>query len=277
MSEKKRLNDGVVRKAKSRNPKIEFDRLQLFFGEPYVIDLPDTEGTITLLSPSIGDLIRIGEKRFYQTLNIFTSNTTTYRLPLWNAGIDWNEMSDFELFASLCAGIDQEVCDVLVKDIDFTKFQRASKSDGENSSMILYDYENGIEINELVYHHISQYFRTMFNSFPEEKITNSPILKQWYIDKDKRQKVIDEENEKKGKSQQSYSILPLVSSYINHPGTKYKSKELKEVSVYEFFDSINRISIYESATACMKGLYSGFVDGKKIKPESYNFMRDTQK
>jgi len=52
---------------------------------------------------------------------------------------------------------------------------------------------------------------------------------------------------------------------------------LKEVSVYEFFDSINRISIYESATACMKGLYSGFVDGKKIKPENYNFMRDTQK
>jgi len=38
-------------------------------------------------------------------------------------------------------------------------------------------------------------------------------------------------------------------------------------------DSVQRLQVYESSTAVMKGMYSGFVDGSKIKPENYNWMR----
>ena len=31
----------------------------------------------------------------------------------------------------------------------------------------------------------------MFSIFPEEKITKSPTLKKWYIDKDRKKKEID--------------------------------------------------------------------------------------
>ena len=57
-------------------PKYEFDRLQMYFGEPYVIDLDNAYGSITVYSPTIGDIVRLGEKRFYQTLNIFICTTT---------------------------------------------------------------------------------------------------------------------------------------------------------------------------------------------------------
>ena len=46
----------------------------MFFGEPYVIDLDNTIGSITVFQPTIGDLIALGEKKFYQTLNIFITN-----------------------------------------------------------------------------------------------------------------------------------------------------------------------------------------------------------
>jgi len=59
-----------------RNPKVDFDLLQMYFGEPYVIDLENTPGKVTVYSPTIGDIIEIGEKKFYQTLNIFICNTT---------------------------------------------------------------------------------------------------------------------------------------------------------------------------------------------------------
>lgn len=59
-----------------RMPKVEFDMLQLYVGEPYVIDLDNAYGSITVYSPTIGDIIHIGEKRFYETLNIFVCNTT---------------------------------------------------------------------------------------------------------------------------------------------------------------------------------------------------------
>jgi hypothetical protein len=82
-------------KLKSRNPVIAFDKLRLFFNEPYIIDIEGCDGVIELVQPTIGDIIRLGEKRFYATLNVFTTNTTAFRLQLWEQGKDWNTISEF--------------------------------------------------------------------------------------------------------------------------------------------------------------------------------------
>ena len=253
---------------KSRNPKIEFDELQLYFGEPYVIDLENADGSITIHQPTIGQILHIGEKRFYSTLNIFITNTTQYRLFLWENGYDWNVISDFNLFYMLIGSVDPEVTKIMFPNIDFSNFKLYLREYSEDDKRpVLYDFENKIEINEEVYFHISQYLRAVFAAEPEEKITLDDTLKQWYIEKDK---AIANNDQIKNNG---YSIRPIISACVNHPGFKYKLKELKEVGVCEFYDSVNRLQVYESATAVMKGLYSGMVDGKKIKPDQYNFMK----
>ena len=76
------------------------------------------------------------------------------------------------------------------------------------------------------------------------------------------------------KDEDQASILALISSCVNHPGFKYNLQQLKEVGVAQFYDSVKRLQVYENATACLKGMYSGFVDGKKIHAEDYNFMKE---
>jgi CRISPR/Cas system-associated exonuclease Cas4 (RecB family) len=150
------------------------------------------------------------------------------------------------------------------------KAEFTAKNPDGTKALVLYDEISETEISEDVYQYFHQYYQTVFNMHPEEVITKDKMLKKWYIDKDIREAKRSEEK----KTDEKESILqPLISSYINHPGTKHSLQELKEVGVYEFFDSIKRLQIYESATALMKGMYSGMVDGKKIKPEEYNFMR----
>lgn len=259
-----------------RNPKVEFDMLQMYFGEPYEIDLEDAVGKVTVLQPSMGDIIRIGETRFYQTLNIFTCNTTQYRLILWDLGIDWNKFSDFELFVMLHSQADPEVTSLLFKDLDIASMEpliKRKSPEDENGELVLWDNEKQVEINANVHNHFSQYFRAMFNTFPEEKITHMDTLKNWYITKDRRAAEHAQQEEAKGKKK-SFSIQPIISACVNHPGFKYKLKELKDVGVMEFYDSVSRLQIYEQCTALMKGMYSGFVDGSKIKAEDYNFMRE---
>lgn len=255
---------------KSRNPKIEFDKLQLYFREPYTINLESAVGSITITQPTIGDIINIGERRFYSTLSIFTTNTTAHRLMLWEADVDWNEMSDFELFTLLMTSADRDVYSLFLGDLDLSKFERVGKNVEDKNVLTLLDVEDQIEINEEVYWHLSQYLREMFTIFPEEKITKSPTLKSWYIEADKKKREADKEKN----DTDSSSLLPVISSYLNHPGTKYKSSELKELGVFEFWDGVQRLQIYEQATACMRGLYSGMVDGSKIDAESYNFMKE---
>ena len=254
--------------------KIEFDELQMYFGEPYLIDCESTQGTITIYEPTIGDIIKLGQNRFFATLNVFITNPTANRLLLWNAGIDWNTISDFQLFCTLYKNIDPEVSSLLFGDLDWSKFELYSKkytdSEEQKEEVVLANIEQNIEINEEVYEYIHQYLQKMFNMKPEVELTDDKLLKDWWIRKDT---IALQQKLKKG-DKEEYSLKSMVSACVNHPGFKYKRNELREVGVCEFYDSVQRLQVYEQATACMKGLYSGFVDAKKIKPEAYNFMKN---
>jgi hypothetical protein len=272
----KEIIDGkkIDKKLKSRNPVIEFDKLKLFFGEPYEIDLEGVDGKITMRQPTIGDVVEIGEKKFYASLNAFITNTTSFRLQLWEQDIDWNDISDFDLFIMLVGTADKEVYNLFLPEINFANFGIFQKqlSDSEEKVNVLYDVENKIEINEQVYFHISQYLRNVFNIYPDEKLTKDAIMKKWFIEKDRRELRNREYKAKKGGDEDS-GLISLVSACCNHPGFKYKSSELKELNVFQFYDSVKRLQIYESTVALNHGMYSGFCDLKGVPQENFNFMR----
>ena len=259
-----------------RNPKIEFDRLKMYIGEPYKIHVVDSCNDIIIYQPTIGEIIKFGERRFNSTLNIFVCNTTSYRLPLWKNKIDWNQISDFELFCLIYKGIEKEASDLIFRGINFSLFELGTMVTDGKEHPVLVDKENHYIINENAYNHISQYLRTVFNIFPEEKLTDDNVMKKWYIQKDERQLRNEEAKAKEGKGKEPYSIQPIISACINHPGFKYKLQDLKDIGVCEFYDSVKRLQIYESSTALMKGIYSGFINGKEINSENYNFMRETR-
>ena len=108
---------------KSKYANIEIDRLQMYFGVPYVIDCEDTIGTITVYEPTIGSIVDVGYDRFYATLNIFVTNTTSNRLFLWDQKLDWNEITDFQLFCLLAKTIDTDSAKLLFGDIDWDSFE----------------------------------------------------------------------------------------------------------------------------------------------------------
>ena len=266
----------VDTKIKSRNPVIEFDELQIYMGIPHTIDIEGIEGSITIYSPTLGQVIKMGQLKFYAGINPFIANTTQYRLPLWEVGIDWNEVADFDLFCMLLhAGVDKDVTDIVFgEEIDWSKFALCLKHNEDGTEeKILYNEELKIEINELVYFHISQYLRKVLLRNPEEKITTDPVLKQWYIQKDRREKA-NADWKKENNENVNSSIQSLISACVNHPGFKYKKSELMEIGINEFYDSVKRLQIYESSVATLHGAMGGMIDSKKLPKDSMNFMRE---
>ena len=256
---------------KPRYPKLDFDRLQIYYSNPLTIDIEGVLGTVTVKAPSIGDIIEIGESRFYSNLSILVGNTTQYRLLLWNQGIDWNTISDFQMFMGMYEQLDKDVVDLLFDNINFEDFHVYVRTheDGTKEEF-LYNEETETEINEVVYQYFHQYFQNIFNMKPEEEITRDKHLKEWWIRKD----TVAIEQKGKKHEESSFSFVPLISLYVNYSGTKYSSKELKEVGVPEFFDSIARILQIERARAVMSGMYSGFVNSKDIDPSLYDLTKD---
>ena len=255
-------------KRQAEKNKYNIDRLQLYLGEPYVLN-----DKLTIKHPTVGDIIRFGEQRAYSVVHIFVANTTMYRLVLWDMGVDWNKISDYELFQFLCPTLKQEDTSFLFGDLDFSKMKRYQKqlSENEEPVVVLYDPEQDFEIDEETYNKIAWYVRNLFNIFPKVEKAKGKFTKQSIIDEDR----MNYERHKNDVYQST--LLPLISSCLNHPGFKYTKQQLINVGIVEFMDSVQRLQVYESSTALLKGMYSGFVSGKDIKPEQLDFMRDLSK
>ena len=247
--------------------KYEFDPLQMYFGEPYVIP-SEVANDITIYEPTIGDILTFGERKFYSALNVFVTNPTSNRVMLWDNGLDWNKLSDYDLFLLLYKSLKDGVARLLFGDIDFTKFEICKTVSEDEESFILYNQEQNYVIDEKVYNTMSAYLRTMFNIFPKVEKAKGKTTKEWII-MEEREK-LDREKVKDYKS----NLLPLISACVNHPGFKYKTSELKEVHIMEFMDSVQRLQVYESTTALLQGRFSGMIDTSKIDDKEFNFMRD---
>ena len=258
--------------------------LQLYFGDPYQVS-----DKIQILQPTIGGILeydkQFGESEFWAMLNVFIGNTTSYRVLLWDMGIDWNEISDFQLFSLLIKTLKVEQTAILFGDLDLSRFDAYVKqipSDNnteenldndqnkqeDKTEIVLWDSELDIEITEDMYNVIALYIRTMFNIFPKVEKAKGKTTKEWIIEEDK----MNLANVKKEDTTSTF--LPLIESCCCHPGFKYKKNELREVGIYEFMRDVQRLQVYESTTALLKGMYSGFIDTKGIDKEEFDFMRD---
>lgn len=249
------------------NKKYSFDRLQLYCGEDYQV----ADG-IVISQPTVGDIIAFGEDHFNQILNPFIINTTSLRVTLWQQGKDWTKMTDYELFCQLILqlGLTPNETSMIFGDLDFSKFglyKREDTIDGTPiEDIVLLNQDQHVLIDEKIYDHMSNYLRTMFNVFPKVEKARDRTTKEWMIEED-----IQKLNSQKP---QESKLLDMISFCLNHPGFKYNKNELKDLGIVEFYDSVQRLLIYESTSSLMKGMYSGFVDTSKIDKKEFDFMRE---
>lgn len=270
-------NNETIKKKKTEMKDIEgkafrslykFDVLKIYFGEPHKVN-----DNITLHIPSIGDILEFGEEKMYESITPFVTNSTQYKLMLWESGIDWTKVSDFELFIMFCQKLNSDSTKLIFGGFDFSKLQPFKKVDqntGEES-IVLADPNTEIEVDEKTYYHISEFLRIVFDMHPKTEKAKGKLVKQMIIEKAQSDLAVEAlKNKNKG---QSSTLLPLISSLLNHPGFKYNKQQLKECNIFEFMDSVKRLQIMQSAFSLMTGMYSGMVDIKG-KEEELNWLRD---
>ena len=251
---------------KVNKSKYEFDSLKMYFGEDYEV------AGIKISEPTIGDILRIGENNFYQSLSPILYNSTSIRVPLWDMGIkNWCVVKDIEVFSFLSSvpNFNKEPAKLLFKDIDIFDFKlyEIKKSSDTETEFCLRNDNLNITLSENDYMQIAEYIRTMLNIHPKVEKAKGKTARKWMVDEDRLNAL------QKPKNNNS-TLLSLISACVNHPGFKYKLQELRNVGICEFMDSVQRLQIYESSRALLTGSYSGMCDLSRVDNNQFNFMRD---
>lgn len=237
------------------------DDLQLYFGNDYKIN-----DKITIKQPTIGNIVDFGEEKYFYMAQVLTSIPSDMKSILWDMGIDYEKISDFELFIMLSKSLTKDDTYLLLGDIDLSKFKAYKRSD--NDEIVMYDEVNDITIDTHIYLLMSEHIRKMHGFKKKIEKAGNEFTKKILIQEDRDNRLINKNKEFK-------SILkPLISSMLNSEGFKYKLHELKQVGLCEFMDSVQRISVIKHTDSLLQGIYSGNIDQSKLKKSELNWMRE---
>lgn len=238
------------------------DEMKMYMGDDIVIN-----NYITFHTPSVGEIIEYGEKEYYTMISCFITIPSDMKSQLFDMGIDYEEISDFDLFYLLTRNLTKDKTSLLFYDLDFTKFEMCE--DRSNNKHVMFDKENNIKLDELAYLKIVKCLRTLHSIKPKIEKAANKTTKRILIELDRERL-----NKQKNEDYKS-NLKPLVSAMMRYPGFKYKSRELKECSMYEFMDTVQGAQIYVQSIALLQGSYSGMIDTSKINKKEFNWLRGT--
>ena len=242
----------------------QVDELRLYLGEGIKI-----ANGITLYQPTIGEIANYNESEYFSVAQTICSTPSSMKVTLDDMGLDYMKIEDFQLFMMLCQSLTPEKTKPLLGDLDLTKFKPYST--GETEEVFLANGEfsddgNPIIINSIIYEILVTYIRKMHGFKKQVDTAKNEITRKVLIDEDRK-------NAERNKNKPYKSFLvPLVSSLQGRQG--YTKEYICNMGLYEFMNQINRVQIIVQADAALGGMYSGFVDTKKMDKTVLDWTRD---
>jgi len=236
------------------------DDLKVYRGEDYVIN-----DSVKIHQCTLGEICDFGEQRYFSLIYTLTSTPTDMKYILFLNDIDWNEISDFELFMMQYTSLDMEDTQILFGDLDFSKYKIYLNQ--ENEEPCIYNPETDSVIDKSVYELIVSYLRKSHCLKKNVERAMTETTKEVLIEEAKEQ--YEENLNKKYKSM----LIPSISTMINMDGFNYTHETIWDIKINAFMDSVNKIQKIKKANLLLQSGYSGFgVDLNKVNKKDLNYF-----
>ncbi len=197
-----------------------------------------------------------------------TATPQSMKPQLWDIGIDYTAITPYELFYYLLYKIyPVEKTSVIFGSLDLTKFQQCVSS-GDSSLILLQTInDEQVIIDETIYMEMMRYLRQVHDIQADERIPANETTKMILIEDDR-----DELLRNNGKKYHSY-LKNMVSAMVNNENFKYSHRQVWDMKINAFMDSVKRISKLKNADLLLQSGYSGFgIDLKAVDKKQLDWL-----
>lgn len=242
----------------------QIDELQAFVGEPFKVN-----DYLTIYQPTVEQIIQYGEHKYNALLGVFTSTPSDKMSELDDQGINFMEITDYELFImSLKSVISQytlEETSILFGNFDFSQLELCLNP--QNDSWVFSNDQETIVIDELAYLKIASYLRTIHHIRENHDTALNEGTRKIMIMLDRDEKA------KFARSGQS-NIKQKIKMILRFSRYSCPLETIKQMPIGMFNESAIGSQIAISSFALIQGQYSGFCDVKKINKKLFDWTRD---
>ena len=228
----------------------------------YGSSIPVTE-QISITVPTVGDILD-HEDDYYAMVSMLTAMPIDFMVQLDDMGVDFTTINDYELFLILFGTIREMDTRLIFGDLDLKRFELAKHI--ESGMPVIYDEADDIVIDRVVHTKIANALREMHHLEKDVRKPGNQEAKEYLLER--ARKKLKRRKRRKEKSQ----LQQLIVAMVNTEQFKYDFRGVRDLTIYQFNESVRQIQHKIDYDNKMHGIYAGTVDPKKINQDDLNWL-----
>ena len=236
-----------------------FDQLRhIIRGEDYRINQ-----FINIHNPTLREVCDFGESEYTALVGALTARPYDLMVQLDDAGINYMDVSDYQVFLDVFPSLSLEQSRILLGDLSPSSYQIAVHN--ETKRVVLINPETQSIIDEAIYIDMVNFVRKIH--YIDEKIEfdagNETTRK--YLIKRARKK------QKKNNGQVQSSVYSdMISALVNTPGCKYDYSSIFNLTISQFYNSFLRVNKLKALDNTLHGVYAGTISYNDLNKSDLN-------
>ena len=218
---------------------------------------------ISVMIPSVGEVL-LHEESYFRLVSVLTAVPYDMMVQLDDLGIDFTEIDDYDLFLLLFQGLKEEDTELLFGDLKLDGF--SAEVNQKNGMIVLRDPESGIVIDRGIYTSISSALREIHHLEKTVKKPGNDDAKKYLLERARKKQA--RMRSRKSKSE----LQSLIVAMVNSNEFKYDYESVKNISIYQFNESVHQILRKTDWSNRMHGVYAGTVDAKRLTEDELSWI-----
>lgn len=227
-------------------------------------DYIEISDKISIVIPTVGEVLD-NESAYYTLVSLLTAMPIDYMVLLDDMGLDFSEMNEYDLFVSLFPYVKTiKETNMIFKDLDLSKFHLASNTEDGTTAYI--DVENDIVIDRRTHALIAAAIRKIHHIKKDIRNPANKEAKEYMLEVARRKA------RRRSRQQRGSQIEPLIVAMVNSPEFKYNFETVRNMSIYQFNESVSQVVKRVDYGNKMHGIYSGTIKPTDISKDDLNWL-----
>ena len=232
--------------------------LNLLYKKEYAINQ-----FINVRIPTVGEILD-NEDEYYGTISMLTAMPVDMMVQLDDIGVDFTSINEWELFLLLFGTLKERDTKLVFGDLDLKPFQTAINP--QNNNVILVNKESSVRIDRALHGQIASTLRKIHHLERNNRKPANGEAKEYMLRRAREK--MRRQNKRLSDSQLEGLIVALVNTEQFH----YGFEGTRELSIYQFNESVRQVIKKIDYDNRMRGIYAGTVSVKDLSQDDLNWL-----
>lgn len=213
--------------------------------------------------PTVGEILEC-EDDYYSAVAMLTAMPIDMMVQLDDIGIDFTTINEYDLFLLLFRTLQQQDMSMIFGKLDLKGFHTAVNE--QNGNVVLLDTQSGAVIDRAIHAQIASALRMIHHIEKNNRKPANKEAKEYMISRAR-----DKMRRRRNRTSRS-QLEDLIVAMVNTEQYHYGFEGTRELSIYQFNESVRQVIKKIDYDNKMHGVYSGTVSAKDLNKDDLNWL-----